>query len=83
MAVLDAVNVSVLVPAVEAGLKLAVTPAGKLLAASATVPPNPFKGPTVKVLVAVAPCATEMLAGFALSEKSGLVPVTVKAIVAL
>lgn len=83
VAVLDAVRVSVLVPVVEAGLKLAVTPAGKPLAASATVPLNPFKGPTVRALVAVPPCAIEIAVGFALSEKSGLVPVTVKAMVAL
>ncbi len=83
VAVLDAVRVSVLVPVVEAGLKLAVTPAGRPLAASATVPLNPFNGPTVRALVAVPPCAIEILVGFAWSEKSGLVPVTVKAMVAL
>lgn len=82
-AVLDAVKLNVLFAAVDAGLKLAVTPAGKPLAESATVPVNPFNGPTVKVLVAVPPCATETLVGFALKEKSGFVPVTVKAMMAL
>ena len=38
VAVLEAVNVKVLVEVVDAGLKLAVTPAGSPLAARATVP---------------------------------------------
>jgi hypothetical protein len=47
VAVVEAVKVRVLVPVVEAGLKLAVTPAGKPLAARATVPVKPFSGLTV------------------------------------
>ena len=83
VAVVEAVKVRVLVPVVEAGLKLAVTPAGKPLAASDTVPLKPFTGWTVIVLLPVPPCATERVAGFAVKEKSGFVPVTVRAIVAL
>ena len=71
VAVLDAVRVRVLVPVVDAGLKLAVTPAGKPLAASATVPVKPFTGVTVIVLLPLAPCAIESVAGFALSLKLG------------
>jgi hypothetical protein len=71
VAVLDAVKVTVLVPVVEAGLKLAVTPAGRPLAVRATVPEKPFTGATVIVLLPVAPWLTERLAGFADSEKSG------------
>ncbi len=71
VAVLDAVRVSVLVPVVEAGLKAAVTPAGKPLAAKATVPVNPFTGDTVMVLLPLAPWAMESVAGAALSLKLG------------
>lgn len=70
-AVLDALKVSVLVPLLETGLKLAVTPAGRLLAANATVPLNPFTGDAMMELVLVPPCATETLAGLAEREKSG------------
>ena len=70
-AVLDAVKVSVLVPVVDVGLKLAVTPDGNPLAVSATVPLNPFSGDTVIVLLPVPPCATETLAGLADKEKFG------------
>src|SRR5215470_15751621 len=79
VAVLDALKVTVLVPVVEAGLKLAVMPAGKLPAARATAPVKPFTRPTVMVLLPDAPCATERVAGLAVKEKSGGgVPVTVK-----
>jgi len=44
VAVADAVNVKVLVPVVEAGLNTAVTPVGKPLALSATLPVNPPVG---------------------------------------
>ena len=78
-AVLDALKVTVLVPVVETGLKLAVTPAGRPLAASATAPLKPFTGLTMIVLLPFAPCATERVAGLAVKEKSGCgVPVTVK-----
>ena len=79
-AVLAAVKVSVLVPVVDCGLKLAVTPAGNPLTLRATVPLNPPPGMTVTVLVAVPPWTT--LALVADSEKSEG-PVTVRAIVAL
>jgi len=69
VAVLEAVNVTVLVPVVDAGLKLAVTPEGKPLALRATLPVNPPEGVTVTVLLDVPPCATDTLAGLADREK--------------
>lgn len=83
VAVLEAVKVKVLaLVVVEAGLKLAVTPAGNPLAVSATAPVNPLSRVTVIALVAVPPWATVALV--AAREKSGVaVPVTVRAIVAL
>jgi hypothetical protein len=83
VAMVEAVKVRLLVPVVDPGLKLAVTPAGKPLAASATVLLNPFCDATVMVLLPLAPWATDRLAGFADIEKSACVPVTVRAIVAL
>src|SRR6266852_9195892 len=68
-AVLEAVNVSVLVPVVEAGLKTAVTPMGRVPTLSATLPLNPPKGVTEMLLVPVPPWAT--LAFVPDSEKSG------------
>ena len=65
----DAVKLTVLLPVVEAGLKLAVTPEGKPLALRATLPVNPPVGVTVIELVTVPPCATEALEGFADKEK--------------
>jgi len=82
VAVLETVKVNVLLPVVDAGLKLAVTPAGNPLAARATVPENPFTGATVIVLLPVAPCATDRVAGLADNVKSGL-PLTVSGIVTL
>jgi hypothetical protein len=61
VAVLEAVNVRVLVLVVEAGLKAAVTPAGNPLALSATEPVNPPEGVTVIVLVPVDPRVTAAL----------------------
>ncbi len=55
VAVLLAVNVKVLDPAVLAGLKEAVTPLGKLVADKLTLPLKPFCGVTVTVLVPLAP----------------------------
>jgi hypothetical protein len=82
VAVLDAVKVSVLVPVVEVGLKLAVTPAGKPPALRATLPVNPPEGVTVTVLLPVPPCATDTLAGLADKEKSaGCTTVTFKLMV--
>ena len=70
VAVPDAVKLSVLVVAVEAGLKLEVMPAGKPLTLSATLPVNPPLDATVMVLLAVPPCATVALV--ADREKSGV-----------
>jgi len=56
-----AVNVRVVTPsplAIEAGLKLAVTPVGKPLMLRATVPAKLFTGKTVMDVLAVAPCST-------------------------
>jgi hypothetical protein len=69
VAVAEAVKVSVLVPVVEAGLNAAVTPLGKPLAVSATLPVNPPRGVTEIVLVPVPPCVA--LAFVPASEKSG------------
>jgi hypothetical protein len=56
VAVVEAVKVTVLlVPVVEAGLKLGVTPAGKPLALSATALENPPARVIVITLVAFAP----------------------------
>ena len=70
VAVPEAVNVSVLVPVVEAGLKAAVTPVGKAPTLSATLPLNPPTGETLMVLVPVPPWAT--LAFVPDREKSGV-----------
>jgi len=80
VAVLAAVKVSVLVPVVDAGLKLAVTPAGSPLALKDTLPVNPPVGLTVMVAVAVPACATLTFAGLE-SEKLGVLLATVRAIV--
>lgn len=61
VALAAAVNVSVLTPSplvIDAGLKVAVTPAGSPLMLSATVPAKLFTGRTVMEVVAVAPCST-------------------------
>jgi hypothetical protein len=55
VAVADAVNVSVLVAVVDAGLNAAVTPAGKPLAVKAMLLVKPPVGTTVIVLTAVDP----------------------------
>src|SRR5260370_4168063 len=74
VALVAAVNVSVLVPeplAREAGLKAAVTPAGKPLMLRATAPLKLFTGRTVMDVVAVAPCTT--LVPFPKTVKLGVV----------
>lgn len=61
VALAAALNVSVLVPeplAIEAGLKVAVTPVGKPLMLRATAALKLFTGRTVMDVVAVAPCIT-------------------------
>ena len=71
VAVLLAVKVSVLVPVVLVGLKLAVTPEGRPDADSATLLLKPFCAFTVMVLVPLLPCVIVKLAGEAESEKLG------------
>ena len=72
VAVVEAVKVTVLlVPVVEAGLKLGVTPVGKPLALNATALENPPVRVIVIALFAVKPCVTFTLAGLAESAKSG------------
>ena len=67
----DAVKVNVLVTALavvtltDGELKLAVTPLGKPVAVSPTVPVNPLLGVTLMTLAAVPPAVTLTLAGFA------------------
>ena len=58
-AALLAVNVSTLEPVAGLVPKLAVTPLGKPVAVSVTLPVKPFAGVTVTVSVAVVPCVTE------------------------
>ena len=70
VAVLEAVKVTVLVPVVEAGTKVAVTPDGNPLALRATLPVNPPTGTTLTVSDAVPPWATETLGAPTASEKS-------------
>ena len=72
VAVALAVRVKVLLPVVLAGLKLAVTPAGRPDAERLTVPVNPLTGFTVIVLDPLLPWVTETLVGDAESEKSGV-----------
>lgn len=71
VAVLLAVNVTVLLVVVLPGLKEAVTPLGRPEADRLTLPVNPFTGLTVIVLLPLPPCVTETLVGDAESEKFG------------
>jgi hypothetical protein len=57
-----AVSVSVLTPVVLAGLNAAVTPLGKPDATRATLPLNPFCGPTVITAPPLVPCLIESIA---------------------
>lgn len=66
VAVLDAVNVSVLLPVVVAGLKDALIPVGSPLAVRVTAPVKPLMSVTATVLDPEAPCVT--LTGAADSE---------------
>jgi hypothetical protein len=81
-AVADAVNVTVLLVAVLAGLKAAVTPLGMPVAVSATVPANPPEPLMAMALAMLVPCARLRLAGVAESAKPGG-GVTVRATVVL
>jgi len=78
VAVGDAVRVRMLVLVVLAGLKDAVTPAGRPLTARLTAPLKPLRSSTVVVLVPLLPWMT--LTDEADSEKSGA-GVTVRAMV--
>lgn len=75
-AVLLAVNVSVELPepgaAMDAGLKLAVTPAGNPLAESDTAELKPPDTVVETVVVLVPPCTTDTVVGDALRAKSGV-----------
>ena len=72
VAVAEAVKFTVLlVPVVDAGLKLAVTPVGNPLALNATLPVKPPVRVIVIALFAVKPRVTFTLVGFAESAKSG------------
>ena len=70
-AVLLAVSVNVLVPAVPLGLNDAVTPLGRPDAERPTLPLKPFCGVTVMVLAALVPCAIVKLLGDVEREKFG------------
>ena len=72
VAVLLAVNVSVLVPVVGFGLNAAVTPLGSPDAASVTLPVNPPTSVTVIVLVPLPPWAMVRLLGESESVKLGV-----------
>src|SRR5262245_65958455 len=66
VAALDADKVNeLLVPVVEVGLKLAVTPLGNPLALKATPPANPFRRVMVIALIPLAPRLTVRLVGLA------------------
>ena len=85
-AALLAVNVKVNVPLVvtDVGLKAAVTPLGRPLAESETVPVKPFCAPIVIVLGLPVPCAMLRVVGEAARVKFGLADaVTVRLMVAV
>ena len=85
MAVAAALNVTTLLPpVVETGLNAAVTPAGRPLAPSETLPVKPPVRVIVTVLVPLAPWLTVRAVGLVESEKSGVTGcVMVKAIAAV
>ena len=61
-----------MVPVVDGGVNVALTPAGSPAAPKRTLPVKPFTRVMVIVLTADAPCWTDTLAGLAESEKSGV-----------
>ena len=71
VAALVAVKVITLVAVAGLVAKAAVTPAGRPVAASVTEPVNPPTSVMVTVLVALAPCATETVAGEGARVKPG------------
>src|SRR5579859_3210324 len=72
VAVALVVSVRLLVPLVLAGLKLAVTPAGRPEADKLTLPVKPLVGLTVIVVAPLLPWVTERLVGDEESVKSGV-----------
>jgi hypothetical protein len=79
VAVVEAVKVTVLlVPVVEAGVKLAVTPVGSPLALNATLPVKPPARVIVIALFAVKPRVTLTFVGLADRAKSGCGGVSVE-----
>ena len=74
----DAVNVNTLLAAVVAGLKAAVTPAGKPVAARLTVPANPFWSMTLRVAAPVLDWLIESAAKELESAKEGAPDVPVR-----
>jgi hypothetical protein len=82
VAVLLAVNVSTLVEVVGLVPYATVTPLGRPVAASVTLPVNPPTSVTVMVSVPVLPCGTDREVGEGVSVKLGVVEaLTVSAIV--
>ena len=61
----------------EVGAKVAVAPVGRPVAAKLTVPVKPLSAPTFTVKVAGLPGLTDAVVGVAVSEKSGVVMVSV------
>ena len=72
VAVLLAASVSVLVPVVLVGLKVAVTPLCRPVATRATLPAKLFSFETEMVLVPLRPCVIARLVGEAERLKSGV-----------
>ena len=72
VAMLLAANVSVLVPVVLVGLKVAVTPLGRPEAIRATLPAKLFSFETEMVLVPLRPCVIARVVGEAERLKSGV-----------
>ena len=68
-----AVRIELPEPVTEAGLKLALAPAGSpLVTLKLTVPVNPFTAPIVAVYVVLLPCVTLWEDGVAAMVKSGV-----------
>lgn len=71
VAVLEAVNVKVLLEVAGLGANTAVTPAGSVDVMNVTLPLNPFCGVMLILLEPLAPCVTATLAGDAARVKFG------------
>ena len=72
VAVLDAVNVKLLLAVAGLGANTAETPLGNVDVVNVTLPLNPFCGVMLMVLEPLAPCVTATLAGDADSVKFGV-----------